>query len=528
LGTGVPVKLSIGDVAVDLTWILATGSNGVSVFFVLSGFLLYRHWLETTATVSPFASAAKFYLRRVLRILPAFAFFTAVYLALVALFGKHPSGAPLTSLNFLLNITFLSPLVAWFGGTAVSSLDIVPGTWSLNAEVWFYILMPALAAILVPLPARWIWLLALSLVAPLYRASLGAEPPFLLRFILPGVVDAFLFGMVVADLSARGWIGKFAGLGFPFGAVWYVGTCAGVSPFPIDWATQIPAASALMIVGLVAPGDWPWQRWFSGRTIVSIGRISYSMFLSNVLVAWYIVLPIWRACGLESSGSLLLMNFLLGYPVLHLISMAGFRWIEAPFLGRNPTSPRAVILPALAIGVAVLAVSLLPPLFVALARGDISMEEVARRLSRSPPVWQPLHIVGRPVVNSETGNSALVVEQPTPNQIRMFYPGGDTGNRWIAVVLPVDPTALVGGRTLSLTANLSTTLASNMEGCLGIYNGREDACTKVTMRDSGSFSVETRMAQNGSAHFHFSFFPRPNAGPFEATLSDITVQQERR
>jgi hypothetical protein len=208
--------------------------------------------------------------------------------------------------------------------------------------------------------------------------------------------------------------------------------------------------------------------------------------------------------------------------------MAGFRWIEAPFLGRNPTSPRAVILPALAIGVAVLAVSLLPPLFVALARGDISMEEVARRLSRSPPVWQPLHIVGRPVVNSETGNSALVVEQPTPNQIRMFYPGGDTGNRWIAVVLPVDPTALVGGRTLSLTANLSTTLASNMEGCLGIYNGREDACTKVTMRDSGSFSVETRMAQNGSAHFHFSFFPRPNAGPFEATLSDITVQQERR
>lgn len=528
VGTGVPVRLSIGDVAVDLTWIFATGSNGVSIFFVLSGFLLYRHWLETIATTRSSATAAQFYLRRVLRILPAFAFFTTLYLILVALVGKHPSGASLNFQNIFLNLTFLSPLAVWFGNAAVSSLDIVPGTWSLNPEVWFYLFMPALAAILAPLPARWIWLLALSFVAPLYRASLGEEPPFVLRFTLPGVVDAFLFGMAVAELSAKGWIGKVAGLGFPLGAVWYVATCAGVSPFHIDWASQIPAASALMILGLVAPGDWPWKQWFSGRAIVGIGRISYSMFLSNVLVAWYIVLPIWRACGLESSGSLLLLNFLLGYPVLHLISLAGFRWIEAPFLGRNRTPPTAVIRPALAIGAAVLATSLLPPVFVALARGDIGVEEVARRLSRSPPVWKKLYIGGKPVVISETGHSALLVEQLTPDQIRVFYPGGDSANRWIAVVLPVDPASVIRGRTLSLTANLSATLASNMVGCFGIYNGREDVCARVTMRDSGSLRVETRMVQNGPVQFKFSFFPGPEAGPFEATLSDIRIQQGDR
>ena len=339
-GTGLPVVLSLAGYALDITWVFSSGHNAVVIFFVLSGFLLYRHWLETADSAGFKTAAATFYRRRVLRILPGFVFFVLLYIALALLLGKHRFGISFNPSNIFLNVTFLSPLAPMLHSHAASSLDIVPGTWSLNSEIWFYLLLPGLAFVATRMPAQWAFLVALSLIPPIYRANLAADTPFLVRFALPGVCDAFLLGMAVAALSVKDAFGKKAALLFPIGAIWYIATSASMGPVLIDSRFQLAAASALMIAGLIAPGEWPWKRWMSNATIAWTGRISYSMFLCNVLVAWYIVLPISEAAGVESPNGRFLMNLLVGFPVIYLVGWAGLHLRRGTFFVTRSQLPQ--------------------------------------------------------------------------------------------------------------------------------------------------------------------------------------------
>lgn len=74
-GGGIPIILHVGASSFDLTWIFATGHNAVAVFFVLSGFLLYRHWRERGAGMRMKIQLSKFFEARMRRILPGFILF---------------------------------------------------------------------------------------------------------------------------------------------------------------------------------------------------------------------------------------------------------------------------------------------------------------------------------------------------------------------------------------------------------------------------------------------------------------------
>src|SRR5207249_707015 len=104
-------------------------------------------------------SAVTFYARRLRRILPAFAFFTAVYLLLICIFGKNPHGAPVSTSNVITNMAFLTPAVHPFSGEDVS-LGFIPGTWSLTPEMWFYCLLPIIALISSKKLIHWLVILA--------------------------------------------------------------------------------------------------------------------------------------------------------------------------------------------------------------------------------------------------------------------------------------------------------------------------------------------------------------------------------
>ncbi|MEO7329892.1 MAG: acyltransferase, partial [Minicystis sp.] len=106
---------------------------GVRVFFVISGFLITRLLFEEHAR-SGTVSLRGFYLRRTLRIFPAFYVFVAVVLVLDRL-GKItllPYDA-LTALTYTMN----------FHPTASRSWQ-VGHLWSLSVEEQFYLLWPAI------------------------------------------------------------------------------------------------------------------------------------------------------------------------------------------------------------------------------------------------------------------------------------------------------------------------------------------------------------------------------------------------
>jgi len=107
------------------------GYVGVSLFFILSGFVLAWSYNKN-------AGAKSFYLRRFARVYPLHFFFYCVALMGLLLFGVSNSAGNLNPLSALLNLVLLQAWVpSWeviFSNNAVS--------WSLSCEAFFYLMTP--------------------------------------------------------------------------------------------------------------------------------------------------------------------------------------------------------------------------------------------------------------------------------------------------------------------------------------------------------------------------------------------------
>lgn len=139
----------VGGLGPDWGWLERFGWMGVDLFFVLSGFLIGQQVL------APLARGARldfgdFYLRRALRILPAFWVVLAIYLAF-PLLRERPGLEPWWKFAF-----FLFNVTADYRNPAFSQV------WSLCVEEHFYLVFPLLALWLVPRlnPRRFLWLCA--------------------------------------------------------------------------------------------------------------------------------------------------------------------------------------------------------------------------------------------------------------------------------------------------------------------------------------------------------------------------------
>jgi peptidoglycan/LPS O-acetylase OafA/YrhL len=169
---------------------------GVAIFFVISGFLLYRPFFRARWEGRPRPRVKQYLLRRALRIIPAY------WLAL-------------TVAGLTLNLAVFTGdwwKLYGFGQiysphTAREGLTIA---WTLCIEVTFYLVLPVLAAVLARASRgrarRMIWqvdlvvLVALVLASNLFRAWAEAHHPYLAS-TLPAAFDWFVPGMLLAAAS---------------------------------------------------------------------------------------------------------------------------------------------------------------------------------------------------------------------------------------------------------------------------------------------------------------------------------------
>jgi len=196
-----------------LDFLIRSGSTGVSLFLVLSGFCLY---LPFAAGRAARFSAGRFLIRRARRLLPAY--YASLLLALVL----NLAGAG------RLGFAQLSPQAAL--GQIVTHLTLthtlLPSTfyalngayWSLGLEWQLYLALPLLI-----ISVRHFGLtrtvLGVSLVNVVYRLALAAAagqhlipPGTLLSVVLPNQLPGrwaeFAFGMVAAELYAKGTLDR--------------------------------------------------------------------------------------------------------------------------------------------------------------------------------------------------------------------------------------------------------------------------------------------------------------------------------
>lgn len=125
------------------TWngLLARLDVGVAIFFVLSGFLLFRPYAHAVATGTSRPAAGRYLWRRALRILPAYWLLVAVSLVVL----PQNRGAP--AADWLYHLTFTQ---VYQHGLIRHGLG---QTWSLATEVAFYLALPLLPPLL--LGRRW-------------------------------------------------------------------------------------------------------------------------------------------------------------------------------------------------------------------------------------------------------------------------------------------------------------------------------------------------------------------------------------
>ncbi|MBO4254593.1 acyltransferase family protein [Streptomyces griseorubiginosus] len=253
-----------------MTWAFGAGANGVSFFFVLSGFVLM--W-----SARPGDRAWPFFRRRAARILPVHLVTAAVALVM-ALTLAHQHRPTLTAglANAFLVHSWWRP---WW-----QTLD--PVSWSLACEAFFYGTFPLLALLLRRLGARGSATLAgLALLAVFVLARADAhhwaDQPL---YSFPAArLPEFVIGAAVARLVLLDrWRGPGLEASLALAVIGYFLVPQVTAGYPattctvIGFALLIPAAAVADLRGL--PSLWR-RRW-----LVRLGELSFAFYMIHLLV----------------------------------------------------------------------------------------------------------------------------------------------------------------------------------------------------------------------------------------------------
>jgi peptidoglycan/LPS O-acetylase OafA/YrhL len=342
----------------------AGGYVGVDVFFVISGFLITRLLLGEVGRTGT-VSLARFYARRVKRLLPLSALLLASVGALsLILFSPVRAGevsADIVSCaTYTANWHFAAQSVDYFAQDVEPSP--VQHLWSLAIEEQFYLAWPALL-----LGITWLWRRRGTSARPVLGVDIGAilvlSFAFNLRYVADQPAAAYFstFGRawelglgallaVLGDLRLRrlpallvGWLG--------FGAIVYATLAFGAETRFPGTAALVPTlgAAALILAGASreAQGRWSSAALLSLPPCRYVGRISYSWYL------WH-----WPALIFAAAiwGTLSPLAGLAVVAASWLPTALGHTLVEEPFR----RSKRLVALPrrALVLGLGCTAVAL--------------------------------------------------------------------------------------------------------------------------------------------------------------------------
>ena len=282
--------------------VLARLDVGVALFFVLSGFLLFRPFVVAHLRGGAWPGTRAYLARRAVRILPAY--WVLVVVALLALAENRDSGRPWQWLRQLTLTQVYEPNGQGAGLTHI---------WSLATEAAFYLVLPLLAALALRCCRQPVWALAgLMALSPLWWVALslpGGLDPQAADLWLPGYLDWFGAGMLLALVQVQatvstptGWRLGLRQLAAAPGTCWalaLVGLALATSTLagPPDLTTPTGAEhvvknllyagiAVLVVLPLTlrpATGS-PVDRALGSRPVRWLGEVSYGVFLWHLLL----------------------------------------------------------------------------------------------------------------------------------------------------------------------------------------------------------------------------------------------------
>ncbi len=310
--------------------------GGVAVFFVLSGFLLYRPFVVAHLHERPHPSAVPFLWRRFLRIYPAY------WLVLTVVVYVFADKAIPDLKTFVL---YYSLMNIYFSHYAFGPLL---QSWTLSTEIAFYVLVPIWALLV----SRWrsdspegrlrhevVGIVVLALTSVAWKAlvlgsGVSAGRVGQLKLWLPWWLDLFAVGMLFAVGSVavrelqwptplrldRPWapaicwllaIASFwlvaAGIGLPhttpsiplhllWGQHYLYGLTAGLLVLPAvfgpqdrdsSWIRRFLTTRVMVFLGVISYGIYLWHEPWIDRYLDWANLKTFTVYNSDVPFAWH-------------------------------------------------------------------------------------------------------------------------------------------------------------------------------------------------------------------------------------------------
>ncbi|CAM3293767.1 acyltransferase [Corallococcus sp. ZKHCc1 1396] len=325
--------------------LLDNGPASVTLFFILSGFVLAQAYLGQPSP-GPVPRRA-FWVARFARVYPVYllglmleapAFFLAVL--------RQDGGPTLASLQHILGVgaAVVSLTQAWVPSAACAWN--CPG-WSLSVEAFFYLLFPVLAVPVARLGPKGLRGFGVALVAVSALLSglwlvgdgwLSGDAVHRETWLRVGEyspllkLPQFLLGVVLgrAFVLRRGE----QAVGSPAGSLMAAGLALGlltVSWSGTAWAFRDLALTPVFawLIWTLARGHGPLAAFLSRAPVVRLGEASYALYILHVPLAFY-VRTAERLSGVGLERRAPWGYSLLAITLFVLLSLAVFSWLEEP------------------------------------------------------------------------------------------------------------------------------------------------------------------------------------------------------
>ncbi|MFT3724752.1 MAG: acyltransferase [Hyphomonadaceae bacterium] len=290
-----------------------SGSDGVDIFFVISGFIM----CYTTARPDQ-RSPGGFAMKRIARIIPLYYVLTVGLFALGAVAPTLLSSGAATPEELVKSLLFIP-----YERSSGAVQPVLFLGWTLNYEMFFYALFVIALLVAPAIRIQAVSGAIIALVAAGYLTA-GSVDNVVWRFYTSGILLEFVFGCLVFVLYDR-WPGVVRAMA----PLWIVGAAALIGqtfynlPLPREVEKGLPAAIVVIsVLGMQL------KQGAVSRAFARIGDASYSLYLGHPYVVELVA-----KVAIAVLGATILSGILTGVVAVAVsvgVAMLSFALIERP------------------------------------------------------------------------------------------------------------------------------------------------------------------------------------------------------
>ena len=270
------------------TLIARNGNYGVTMFFVISGFLITQHTLQRSRSLADI-KLKDFYIRRIARIMPCLVLLVAMVTILGAM-GLKPfiNQAP-NDIEVSYGLTIFAAFTFWMNILIIENgwVNYALGVlWSLSVEEVFYLAFPVLCVLLGRSKGFILFLFAIICYAPYFRSLHFGEDSgaYLYHYFssFDGIAIGCLTALIVQNFKINSSAIKVI---VPVVSVLMIGLYLYAPIKEVStWGISAFALFSSILIFCFAQNPQVHGQSFVTKIMVWIGQRSYEMYLFHLIV----------------------------------------------------------------------------------------------------------------------------------------------------------------------------------------------------------------------------------------------------